>query len=146
MENEPSPAASDGERRPTGQFGPGNRFGKGGNPYLRRIKFLKAHLLAAATPEQVRAVIVKMGEQAAAGDVASAKVYLDHVLGRPGQTIQLTDPDGEPLGTDLARLRSVILGALADFPEARFKVARALLDLSSGGPGDGPGPAGDAGG
>src|SRR4051794_15732551 len=108
MENNgdrPSPPASDGGRGKDGAFGKGNQFGRGGNPYLKRIKYLKAHLLAAATPEQIRAVIVKMGEQAAAGDVPSARVYLDHVLGKPSQAIALTDADGEPLGVDLARIR-----------------------------------------
>jgi hypothetical protein len=82
-------------------------------------------------------VIERLGVQAAAGDVASARVYLDHVLGKPAQSISITDADGDPLGTDLARVRSAILGALADDPIARYKVARALLALEPGGAGDG---------
>jgi hypothetical protein len=136
MDHEPSGTASNGERRGDGTFGKGNKFGKGGNPYLKRIKYLKAIVLTSATPEQVRAVIVRLGEQAAEGDVAAAKVYLDHVLGRPAQAIELSGPDGEPIGIEMARLRGVILAALADEPEARYKVARALMAIEVGGVGD----------
>lgn len=143
MENEPSHPVSNGERRPTGQFGPGNKFGKGGNPFLRRLHHLKATVLASATPTQVRAVIEKLGEQAAEGDVASAKVYLDHVLGKPSQSIALTGLDALAPGVDLARVRAAILAAVGDDLETRHRIAKALLTLDSGG--DGDGSAGDVG-
>jgi hypothetical protein len=56
---------------------------------------LRRAVLEVETPERVRAVIDKMREQAAAGDASAARVYLDHVIGRPVQAVALTDADGE---------------------------------------------------
>src|SRR6478736_3466137 len=103
MSTEPVNGRSDG-RLPGGRFGPGNKAALG-NPNNRRMHELRAALLDAATPEQTAAIIRKMGEQAAAGDVPSARVYLDYVCGKPVQALELSGPDGEPLGGDLATLR-----------------------------------------
>jgi hypothetical protein len=117
-----------------GKFAPGNRCSPG-NPNALKMHRLRAALLDATTPEQVAAVIKKLAEQAAAGDVPSAKVFLDHVVGRPLQAIEVSGLGG--VDTDLSRLRTAILAALADEPTARSKVARALLTI--GDEGNGPG-------
>jgi hypothetical protein len=96
---------------------------------------LRAAMLDAATPERVAEVVMKLGDQAAAGDVASAKIYLDHVCGKPVQALSLANPDGSPLGGDLAVLQRAILTALAPHPEARYAVGRALMALRSDGDG-----------
>jgi hypothetical protein len=61
------------------------------------MRELRIALLDAATPEKVQAVGDKLVELALAGDVGAAKVWLDHVVGRPPQSVAITDADGEPL-------------------------------------------------
>lgn len=69
-----------------GRFVKGYKGGPGGNPLQHRILRLKRSVLDAATPAQVTKVIKKLGVMAADGDVAAAKVYLAHVIGRPDHT------------------------------------------------------------
>jgi hypothetical protein len=82
--------------RSDGRFAPGNKAGQG-NVNNKRMSRLRTALLAAASPEQVQQVIRKLGEQAIAGDVAAARVYLDHVVGKPPQAIELGGLHVEPL-------------------------------------------------
>jgi hypothetical protein len=86
----------------------------------------RRELLEAATPEQVRAVMAKLYEMAVGGDVAAAKVWLSHIVGLPKQAVEISGPDGESIGPDLAAWTRVILDALAPFDEARWAAAAAL--------------------
>jgi hypothetical protein len=106
-----------------------------GNPNALKMHRLRAALLDAVTPEQVAQVISKLAEQATAGDVPSAKVFLEHVCGRPLQAIEVSGLGRSD--TDVTRLHTAILAALADEPAARFKVARALLSVGDEGNGSG---------
>jgi hypothetical protein len=105
---------------------------------------LRRELLDAVEPGTIKAVVERLSELAKGGDIAASKLLLDHCVGRPTQAIELSGPDGQPLG-DLATLQTIIIGALADEPAARFKVARALRGLSHDADPDrdghaGPGP------
>jgi hypothetical protein len=115
-------------RLPDGRFAPGNRASPG-NPNALKMHRLRAALLDATTPEEVSRVVKALVEKAAAGDVPACKVYLDHICGRAPQSIDVSGLGGT--GSDVARLRAVILEALADDPTARFKVARALLSIGT---------------
>jgi hypothetical protein len=115
-------------RLPDGRFGVGNRGGPG-NPNALKTHRLRAALLDATTPEEVSKVVKALVEKATAGDTAACKVFLDHTCGRAPQSIEVSGL--EAAGSDLARLRTVILEALADDPAARFKVARALLNTGA---------------
>jgi hypothetical protein len=115
-------------RLPDGRFGPGNKASPG-NPNALKMHQLRAALLAATSAEDVARVVKALVEKAAGGDVPACKTYLDHVCGRPMQAIEVSGLGGA--GSDVARLRAVILEALADDPLARFKVARALLTLGA---------------
>ncbi len=108
-----------------GRFAPGNRFASG-NPQAKRMYELRRALLDSADPDRVKAVGLKMLELAESGDVMAARLILEYLLGKPPQALELSGPDGEPLGMDLAKLQEAILGALARFPEARIAVAVAL--------------------
>jgi hypothetical protein len=66
-------------------------------------------------------------EMAIGGDVAAAKVWLDHVVGKPVQAVELSGPDGAAL--DLPAIVSTIMIALGDDPTARVKVAAAFRRL-----------------
>jgi hypothetical protein len=133
-----------------GRFGPGNRFA-GGNPNARRMNELRTALLDAAGPDDVRRVGLKLAELAGGGDVQAAKVFLDYVVGKPPQALELSGRDGEPLGVDWGRLQAALMGALAAYPDAKVSVALALRGLAddarsdAGQPGDGPGPEPDDG-
>lgn len=113
----------------TGRFAPGNKLSHG-NANNRRMHHLRARLLATATDADIEAVGKKLVALARDGDVAAAKVWLDHVAGRAPQAIELSGPDGEPLGLDWARVQSTLLAALARFPEARLAVAMKLKGLA----------------
>jgi hypothetical protein len=130
-----------------GRFAPGNAIASG-NPNSRKMFELRKALLDSdmASPAAVQAVFHRLLKKALGdpkaddddgGDLAAMRVYLDFTIGRPVQAVELSGPDGEPLGGDLARVRGAILAALEDEPAARFKVARALLALGTGGAGDG---------
>jgi hypothetical protein len=114
-------------RQIDGRFATGNKhsLGHAGN---RRQRELRAALIEAATPEKVRAVEEALHELAVGGDVAAAKVWLDHVVGRPVQALELSGPDGQAL--DLPAIVSTIMVALGDDPAARVKVAAAFRRLA----------------
>jgi hypothetical protein len=130
-----------------GRFAPGHQFAKG-NPNARRMYALRKALLDSAGPDDVRRVGKKLLDLAEGGDVAAAKVWLEYTVGKPPQALELSGPDGEPLGVDWPRLQAVLLGALGRYPEAKVAVAVALRGLADdarddGGaerPGDGPRP------
>jgi hypothetical protein len=116
---------SDG-RAPNGQWAPGNRAALG-NPNNRKMHQLRAALLDSAKPEDVQAVGAKLAELAKAGDVQAARVYLEHVIGKAPQSVELTGPDGSALGLDWQRVEAAVLAALQPFgDQARFAVALAL--------------------
>jgi hypothetical protein len=77
----PSTTASNG-RTEGGRFGPGNKYARG-NPHARRVARLRAELLRAVTPADLRDVALALLNQAKAGDVAAAKELLQRLLGPP---------------------------------------------------------------
>jgi hypothetical protein len=117
-----------------GLFAPGNKFSKG-NVGHRRMAELRRALFEAATEDDVREVYRAMVTAAKGGDVAAARVVLEHLLGKPRQQVELSGVDGEPLGLDLASLMKVVLVALAGHPEAKLAVSEAL-GRAIDGPGD----------
>jgi hypothetical protein len=78
---DPSTTAVNG-RLEDGRFGPGNKLSRG-NPHARRVAELRSAMLKAVSNEDLRMVIDSILKQAKAGDVASAKVLLERVLGPP---------------------------------------------------------------
>jgi hypothetical protein len=122
---------SDG-RQAGGRFGPGNSISRG-NPHARRMHELRGALLADADPDAVRRVGRKLLALAENGDVAAIKIWLSYVIGQPVQAVELTGPDGGPLGVDFVRLEGAVLAALEPFgAEARFAVAGAIRGVSVG--------------
>jgi hypothetical protein len=135
-----------------GRFAPGNNLAKG-NPHARRMHELRRALLDAVDPETVQDVTQKLAELARGGDVPAAKLLLEYVVGKPVQSVELSGPDGEPLGIDFGSIQTSLLNALAPFPEARIQVAMMLRGLAddrlsdtAGSACDGSGPSRDDGG
>ena len=66
-----------------GRFGRGNPGGPGGNPQARRMARLRAAMLRAVTPDEIRCIIGVLVAEAKAGNVQAAREVLDRCLGRP---------------------------------------------------------------
>jgi len=79
--SEPTTPFRDG-RAGGGRFAPGNPGGPG-NPYGRQVAALRAALLEAVTPDELRAVAAKLVELAKAGNVQAIRELFDRTLGRP---------------------------------------------------------------
>src|SRR5215471_5564046 len=109
-----------------GLFAPGNAIAKG-NAGNARMKELRRALIDCVTPEKVREVEASLYKLAIGGDTTAIKIWLDHVVGRPVQAVELAGPDGTAL--DLPSIVSTIMVALGDEPEARIKVAAAFHRL-----------------
>ncbi len=138
MMNNTDNNGSDG-RSAGGLFAKGNKLARG-NAVNRRMGELRRAALEAETPERVAAVIGKLRELATEGDVPAARVYLETVIGRAPQAVEVSGPDGESLGLGLVQVEAAILDALAPFGQrARFAVALALRGLVNAGGAEAPG-------
>jgi len=69
-------------RDESGRFTLGNAGGPG-NPFAKRVAALRAALLSAITPTDIKVIIKKLIKQARGGDLAAAKEVLDRAVGRP---------------------------------------------------------------
>ena len=117
-------------RELNGRFAKGNRVGVG-NLLAQRTREMRESIFDCVTADQVKAVVKKMGEQAVDdGDVAAARVFLEYTCGKPAQSVELSGADGGPLGIDVASVSRIIMVALAEYPEARFRVASALREVA----------------
>ena len=96
-----------------GRFSAGNRGGPGSGRG-RRIREYREAIRAAASAEDVAAVVAKLVELARAGDVAASREVLDRVLGRPGQAV-------DPVGLSLPQIK-----CSADASAAASEILRAL--------------------
>lgn len=112
----------------TGYFAPGNKLAKG-NPNARRMHELRKSVLEAGSPEDIQAVIRKMAEMGRGGDVMAARCYLEYVVGKPVQAVELSNADGA--GIELTSVVATIMVALGDDPAARTKVAAAFQRLGA---------------
>ena len=81
MPNPPSPTGSNG-RSAGGRFGPGNRCARG-NPHARRVARLRAELLRAVSPQDLREVVAALLARAKAGEIGAVKELLQRLLGPP---------------------------------------------------------------
>jgi hypothetical protein len=146
----PVETASNG-RLVNGRFAQGNTLAKG-NPHARRMHDLRRALLDSVDSQTVQDVTQKLADLARGGDVQAAKLLLEYVVGEPVQSVELSGPEGEPLGIDFGSVQNALLNALAPFPEARVQVAMMLRGLAddrlpdtSRPACDGPRPGGDDG-
>ena len=64
-----------------GRFGIGNHGGPG-NPFASQVGKLRSVLLETVTPEDMKAVVVKLVELAKGGDLAAAKIIIDRTCGK----------------------------------------------------------------
>jgi hypothetical protein len=121
--NEPSPNG----RTLDGRFAPRNAISQG-NLGNKRMKALRRALLDCATEEKIKAVEKALYDLAIGGDVTAAKVWLDHVIGRPLQAVELSGPDGQAMEMEV--LMAAVAAGLESHPEASVDVAAALMEVS----------------
>jgi hypothetical protein len=76
---QPAPTA---ERTANGQFAKGNKCSLG-NPFARRLGALRSAFLNAVTDADVGAVVRKLADLAASGDVQAAALFLSYAVGKP---------------------------------------------------------------
>jgi hypothetical protein len=88
---------------------------------------LRRAWLAAATPERVEALADKLFELALTGDVQAARVWLEHVIGKPLQAVEVSGPDRAPL--KLSTIVAVINEFIPD-PETRYALADRFYQMS----------------
>ena len=98
-----------------GRFIHGNAGGTG-NPYAKQVAELRAAMMKAATPENMRKVADTLFEKAISGDVAAIKVLLDRLFGRVPDSLNLSvTPDAPPEPKyDLSKLTTEELKAFRD--------------------------------
>jgi hypothetical protein len=133
-----------GER---GRFARGNHAARG-NVNAQKMFRLRREILesAAASPEATRTAFTRLFRKAigrtedkdgSSIDIEAMKLYLAYAIGRPVQALELSGPDGEPLGAEWTKVEAAIVAALAPFgDQARFAVALALRGLVSDADGD----------
>jgi hypothetical protein len=124
----PSPNGTNG-RNTRGQFTKGNPGGPG-NPIHSRMAYFRATLLSTVTQEDVRAVALKLTACAKAGEPWAVKEFLDRVMGRAPQTVELIGSEGGPLRLTLPELQAAVLDSLQGHPEARLAVAARLRAMA----------------
>ncbi len=91
MSTTPSTNGSNG-RLHGGQFGPGNRFGKG-NPRINRLAANHQALLDCLTADEVTALARRLYDFAMAGDVRAAEYLLNRLCGKPLVAVPPPEPE-----------------------------------------------------
>lgn len=121
-----------------GRFQAGNQYGgrSSGNPVARRMSALRRSVVESVTPEQVCAAMDKLHALGLAGDVQALRAWIELVVGRAPQAIEVSTPDGE--GIDLRMVAAVVLGVVGDDEQTRCKLAAAFSKLGRA-PADGNG-------
>jgi len=89
--DEPSVNGDNGDRDASGRFTAGNRGGPG-NPHARRVAEFRSAMLAAVTPEDVKAIVRALVVAAIAGNVAAARELLERVCGRVPEVDREEEP------------------------------------------------------
>jgi hypothetical protein len=118
------------DRDERGLFRPGNTVSKGvgGNPDAKLKSQYKRALMEAGSPERVKQLVDAMFVAACDGDTAAGKVLLDHWVGRPSQSIEVTSAGEAPIQTDITAIVAIIQQEEPD-PDRRLKIARRILSL-----------------
>jgi hypothetical protein len=133
-----------------GRLMPGSRIGVGNLGQHHRGELRRA-LITADTPENIGRIGQKLIELALGGDVAAARLYLEHTIGKPRESLELAGVGGTPLSLGVVMM---MIREIAPEPERQAKLAAMFRRLALEGPaadgslpgcdgradGDGPGP------
>lgn len=111
-----------------GFFTAGNTIGRG-NPSNKRMAALRRALWDCGTPERVAAIEKTLYEAAVGGDVAAIKVWLEHMVGKPIQALEVSGPEGQTLS--VPKIVNVIMSVVGDDQETRVKLAQAFKEMGA---------------
>ena len=125
---------------PGGKFAPGNGLGRPfaagnkhgrGNPTAIRMHEGRMQFLDAIHEGTLAALAKKLQVAALEGDMDATRLLLSYALGRPQQAVEVSGPDGSPLGLNVGTITTVILNALSgpEHMEARVRIAADLMRL-----------------
>lgn len=78
--------STNGSRKINGQFGEGNRYGRG-NPHAKRVAQFRSTMMEAVSQEDLKSIVEALVTQAKAGDIQSTKLLLSHLVGSIPQTV-----------------------------------------------------------
>jgi hypothetical protein len=116
-------------RGASGHFATGNKVARG-NPQNKHMAQLRKAAREAATPEQVREVIDHFRELfLKQNDVIAGRVWLEHVVGKPTQAIEVSGPDAGPARVDLGMIAGLILQVAGDDEDRRALAVRLVKQL-----------------
>jgi hypothetical protein len=101
-------------------FQKGNTIGKGNSGRTQRSNYRK-ELVDADTPQKIRKLGNKLYDLAMEGDIAAARLWLDHVVGKPLTSIEVTGADGAPLMQTM--VMPVLMRVMARNPAIRNDLA-----------------------
>jgi hypothetical protein len=92
---------------------------------------LRHTLVRCVGPEKVRQAEAKLFEMFMSGDSTAARIWMDHVLGKPLASVEISGPQGSPLsiGVVLAAIRE----AIPD-PDTQLRLATVFQKLAEAGP------------
>jgi hypothetical protein len=116
-------------RAANGTFAKGHHHSRG-NPFVKELHAMRVRLYNAVSNEDFDAVVKKMIELAREGSIQAAKLLIEHLAGKPHQSIHLTGTDSTSTDKlNVADVQLAIVEALIDEPAAKLKVTRALKAL-----------------
>jgi hypothetical protein len=90
------------------------------------MAMLRRTLIKAVSPDKVRQAEAKLFEMFMDGDTQAARIWMDHVLGKPLTQVEVTSRGGQAL--TLAFVISAINQAVPD-PEVRDRISQVLDQL-----------------
>lgn len=78
--------STNGSRKVNGQFGEGNKYGKG-NPHAQKVARLRTAMIEAVSIDDMQAIVTALVTQAKAGDIQSIKILLPYLIGAVPQSV-----------------------------------------------------------
>jgi hypothetical protein len=92
----------------------------------------RRQFLEAVDPGTIPKLVGQLSAAALEGDFDATKLLLEYTVGKPSQALELSGPEGEPLGLNVGAITTIILGALAgpEHAEARVALATRFKELA----------------
>jgi hypothetical protein len=91
-----APSTPTPNHKANGDFAPGNKASRG-DPHRAHTAMLRAAFHKANTPEDMAEAAKVCKSLALSGDMAAMKLWLEYLLGKPSQAVEVTGEAGEPL-------------------------------------------------
>jgi hypothetical protein len=110
-----------------GHFVPGHQLSLGNRGNYHPRDTLRTRLVKATTFEEVKEVMDKLYSQALSGgkgSIHAARLWLEYVLGRAPQALELSSPDRPPLFTSV--ILPVLMSVIDKYPGARAEMVAAI--------------------